>query len=77
VDLGQGLDCSRGPLRLLFPALARIDRNAVVKSRARYAPDTLDPAARERLVARYGTSRDHWLKRVGRRLRKAALDERG
>jgi len=76
VDLGQGLDCSRGLARLLFPALARIDRNAVVKFRARYAPDTLDPAERERLVARYGSSRDHWLKRVGRRLRRSAADRR-
>lgn len=73
VDLGQGLDCSRGPLRrAVFPLLARIDRNAVLKFRARYAPDTLDPAARDRLVARYRESRDHWLKRVGRRLRRAA-----
>lgn len=75
IDLGQGLDCSRGALRrLLFPALARIDRNAVLKFRARYAPDTLDPAQRDRLVARYRDSRDHWLKRLGRRLRRSADD---
>ncbi|HYN64576.1 MAG TPA: hypothetical protein VES36_08230, partial [Candidatus Limnocylindrales bacterium] len=73
VDLGQGLDCSRGLVRrLIFPALARIDRNAVLKFRARYAPDTLDPAQRDRLVARYRTSRDHWPKRIGRLLRRVA-----
>jgi len=78
IDLGQGLDCSRGALRrLLFPALARIDRNAVLKFRARYAPDTLDPARRDRLVARYRESRDHWLKRLGRRLRRSADDTAG
>jgi hypothetical protein len=77
IDLGQGLDCSHGPFRrLLFPLLARIDRNAVVKFRARYAPDTLDPVDRERLVARYRDSRDHWLKRIGRRVRRATA-ERG
>jgi RIO-like serine/threonine protein kinase len=75
IDLGQGLDCSRGPFRrLLFPALARIDRNAVVKFRARYAPDTLDPEQRDRLVARYRDSRNHWLKRIARRLRRSADD---
>lgn len=72
VDLGQGLDCSRGVVRrLAFPMLARIDRNAVLKFRARYAPDTLDPSQRERLVARYRHSHDHWAKRIGRRLRRA------
>jgi RIO-like serine/threonine protein kinase len=77
VDLGQGLDCSRGLVRrLVFPALARIDRNAVLKFRARYAPDTLDPAERDRLVARYRASRDHWLKRIGRLLRRAIAGER-
>jgi RIO-like serine/threonine protein kinase len=71
VDLGQGLDCSRGLVRrAVFPLLARIDRNAVLKFRARYAPDTLDPSQRDRLVARYRDSRDHWLKRIGRRLRR-------
>ena len=76
VDLGQGLDCSHGAIRrLVFPMLARIDRNAVLKFRARYAPDTLDPGQRDRLVARYSASRDHWLKRVGRRLRRAVTDE--
>ena len=73
VDLGQGLDCSKGLLRgLLFPALARVDRNALLKFRARYAPDTFDPAARARLVARHGPRRDRWAKRVGRALRRLA-----
>jgi hypothetical protein len=71
VDLGQGLDCSRGWVRgALFPLLARIDRAAVIKFRARYAPDTLDPAKRERLVAQYGERRLRWPKRLGRALRR-------
>lgn len=57
VDLGQGLDC-RGWLRgLLFPLLASIDRRAVMKFRARYAPDTLDAERRDKAVARYGGER--------------------
>jgi len=71
IDLGQGLDCSRGLIRpLLFPMLARIDRNAVLKFRARYAPDTLDPQVRDRVVARFGGRRDWWPKLIGRRVRR-------
>jgi hypothetical protein len=73
VDLGQGIDCSRGLLRrLLFPWLARIDRRAIVKFRARYSPHTLPEADRERLVARYADSRTAW-KDFHRRLRKRLL----
>jgi hypothetical protein len=70
IDLGQGLDCSRVPLRLIFPLLVGIDRKAVLKFRARYAPETLDPASRARIVARYGGRRDWWPKRIGRALRR-------
>lgn len=73
IDLGQGLDCSRGVVRrLLFPALARVDRNAVLKFRARYAPETFDPRERERLVARHGARRERLPKRIGRVLRRLA-----
>ena len=51
IDLGQGVDCSRGLLRrLAFPWLAHIDRKATVKFRARYAADTLPDDERERRV---------------------------
>lgn len=73
IDLGQGIDCSRGLWRLLFPLLAPIDRRAVLKFRARYAPETLDPATRDRIVARYGARRDWWPKRLGRAVRRAVL----
>lgn len=76
IDLGQGLDCSRGVLRrLIFPALARVDRNAVLKFRARYAPDTFHPDERERLVARHAVRRERWPKRIGRALRRLATRE--
>ena len=77
VDLGQGLDCRRGVVRrLIFPLLVRIDERAVLKFRARYAPETFDPAQRDRLVARYGERRDWWPKRVGRAVRRVILRER-
>jgi RIO-like serine/threonine protein kinase len=77
VDLGQGLDCSHGLLRrLIFPVLARVDLDAVLKFRARYAPETLEPAQRERLVARFGARRDRWPKRLGRALRRLVAGER-
>jgi len=72
VDLGQGLDCSRGLRRLIFPALVRVDRAALLKFRARYVPETFDPELRERMVARHGVRRDRWPKRVGRVLRRLA-----
>ena len=75
IDLGQGIDCSRGPLRLLLPLLVPIDRRAVLKFRARYAPETLDPASRDRIVARYGGRRDWWPKRIGRALRRVVTRE--
>jgi tRNA A-37 threonylcarbamoyl transferase component Bud32 len=76
IDLGQGLDCSRGLLRaLLFPVLVKVDRHALLKFRARYAPETLPAAERDRLVARYGIRRDRWPKRFGRRLRRLVIGE--
>jgi hypothetical protein len=76
VDLGQGLDCSRGWVRrALFPRLARVDREAVLKFRARYAPDTLDPALRDGLVARFSERRERWPKRFGRALRRRILGD--
>jgi hypothetical protein len=74
VDLGQGVDCSRGLARLIFPLLAPIDRRAVLKFRARYAPDTLDPRHRDELVARFAVRRRRWPKVVGRRLRRLLAD---
>jgi hypothetical protein len=74
IDLGQGLHFGSGARALvsplLFPLLARIDRNAVLKFRARYAPDTLPDAERERLVARFGGRSRWWPKLIGRRLRR-------
>ncbi len=71
IDLGQGLDCSRWWCRPLFPLLAWIDRRAIDKFRARYAPQTLDPARRDALVARYGGRRRRpvllWIRRLLRR----------
>lgn len=67
IDLVQGLDCSRGLLRrLLFPFLKRIDRSAVRKFRARYAPETLDPKIRDRIVAKYSRHRRNWSPKIGR-----------
>jgi len=74
VDLGQGVDCSRGFARLLFPLLAPIDQRAVLKFRARYAPDTLDPGRRDELVARFSVRRRWWPKLIGRRLRRLLSD---
>jgi O-methyltransferase involved in polyketide biosynthesis len=77
IDLGQGLDCSSGLLRrLVFPALARVDRNAVLKFRARYAPDTLEPSRRDQVVARFGVRRDRWPKRIARVLRRMVAGDR-
>lgn len=75
IDLGQGIDCSGGIWRLLFPLLAPIDRRSVLKFRARYAPETLDPGSRDRIIARYGARRDWWPKRVGRALRRVVTRE--
>ena len=74
IDLGQGVDCSRGLARLLFPLLAPIDQRAVLKFRARYAPDTLDPGRRDELVARFSVRRKWWPKLIGRRLRRLLAD---
>ena len=69
IDLGQGLDCSRGFLRrLIFPLLRRVDRSAVTKFRARYAPETLPAARRERLERAYATRRTSRLPQFGRQL---------
>lgn len=70
IDLGQGLDCSRGLLRrMLFPLLAAIDRRAVEKFRARWAPHTLDDEQRERLVKRHGRRGGRRWKNLRRRVR--------
>jgi len=77
VDLGQGLDCRRGLLRrLLFPLLARIDRRALVKFRARYAPHMLPEDEREALVEQHRESRGKAWKHLHRRLRRHLLRER-
>ncbi len=77
IDLGQGIDCSRGPLRrLLFPALARIDRRAIEKFRAKYAPHTLPEDRRDALVERYKESRGKAFKEWHRRIRRRLLGER-
>jgi len=76
VDLGQGALCARGPLRVLFPLLARIDRRAVLKFRARYAPHTLPAAQRDALIARHGARRGRAWKNFHRRLRALLIGER-
>lgn len=77
IDLGQGIDCSRGPIRrLLFPWLSRIDRRAIEKFRAKYAPHTLPEDTREELVERYAESRGKAWKAWHRRLRRRLLGER-
>ena len=69
IDLGQGLDCSSGPLRrLIFPLLRRIDRSAATKFRARYAPETLPAARRQKLERAYATRGVSQLPRFGRLL---------
>jgi predicted Ser/Thr protein kinase len=78
VDLGQGLDFSRGWLRQpLFGLAARIDRNAVLKFRARYAPQTLDPAVRDAVVARFGGRKRRWYFDAPRRLLRRLFIGRG
>jgi hypothetical protein len=77
IDLGQGVDCSRGLLRrLLFPWLARVDRRAILKFRARYAPLTLPAADRERLIERHAKHGGRAWKNFHRRLRNRLLRER-
>lgn len=68
VDLGQGVDCSRPPLRWLFPLLAHFDRNGLLKFRAKYAPETLDPERREEIVRRHGGRRSRPYANIPRRL---------
>jgi len=76
IDLGQGLDCSHGWWRrLLFPGLARVDRRAVDKFRARYVPHTLDPARRERLAKRYQVRTGSPFKRFHRWVRRLLTGE--
>jgi RIO-like serine/threonine protein kinase len=76
IDLGQGLDCSRGVLRrMIFPLLARVDRIAALKFRARYAPETLPEKDRERLVKRFSRRNTPWQKSLGRKLRRKILGE--
>jgi len=76
IDLGQGLDCSRGVLRwMIFPLLARVDRNAALKFRARYAPETLPNAVRAKLVRRHAERRTRWPKHIARWLRRTFIDK--
>ncbi len=77
IDLGQGIDCSRGVVRrLLFPHLARIDRRAIEKFRAKYAPQTLPEDTRDALVERYSEGRGRAWKAWHRKLRRRLLGER-
>ena len=67
IDFGQGLDCSTGFLRrLVFPLLRRIDRSAVTKFRARYAPETLPAARRKKLERAYATRGVSRMPQIGR-----------
>lgn len=76
IDLGQGLDCSHGMFRwMLFPLLARVDRTAALKFRARYAPETLPERDRARLVKRFSKRRTSWSKSLSRKLRRMILGE--
>jgi len=66
IDLQQGLDCSRGILRrILFPLLKRFDEKAILKFRARYLPETLDPSIRDRLVKKHTTRKTSWVPLLG------------
>lgn len=77
IDLGQGLDCSRGWFRrLLFPLLHRIDRKAVTKFRARYAPDSLDGALSDAAVHHHARRRGRRWKNFHRRLRTLLVGEK-
>jgi hypothetical protein len=76
VDLGQGALCPRWPMRWLFPVLRGIDRRAVTKFRARYAPHTLPEAQREALVARHNARRGRAWKNFHRKLRELFVGER-
>ncbi|GJM21967.1 MAG: hypothetical protein DHS20C15_18820 [Planctomycetota bacterium] len=76
IDLGQGLNCQRGPIRrLLFPLLARIDRRALDKFRARYVPHTIPEARRDRLVKRYGERKTDHFKHFHRWVRRLLSDD--
>jgi hypothetical protein len=68
VDLGQGVNCSRAPMRWLFPLLARIDRNGLLKFRAKYAPESLDPAHRDDIVRRFGGRKSRPYANIPRRV---------
>ncbi len=76
VDLGQGLHATLGPCRwlrrMLLPLTRHIDRRALAKFRVRYAPETLEPAERDKHLRRYGQRRKS-CERWGRRLRNAIV----
>jgi hypothetical protein len=75
VDLGQGVDCSRWPLRALFPLLAWVDRRALVKFHSRYAPALLPEDVRERLVERHRGTRWRRWKALRRKVRRHLVDD--
>ncbi|MFT7461826.1 MAG: hypothetical protein ACI9EF_000160 [Pseudohongiellaceae bacterium] len=79
IDLGQGLNCcrSRGFLRgLLFPFLRRVDRRAIFKFRARYAPHTFGDGVNQAFVNKHARRRSKGWKRLHRRLREWLVGNR-
>lgn len=77
IDLGQGLDCSKSWWRrLLFPLLHRIDRAAVTKFRARYAPESFDDDISDSALSRHARHRGRRWKNFHRRLRALLLGQR-
>jgi len=77
IDLGQGLDCSRGWRRLLFPLGAWVDRRALVKFRARYVPASLSGPRAEKLVEQHKRRRGRGWKAFNRRVRALFLGGEG
>lgn len=79
IDLGQGLNCSRSRSLLrswLFPLLRRVDRRAIFKFRARYAPHTFGEGVRDEFVAKHARRRSKRWKHLHRRLRELLVGNR-
>jgi len=79
IDLGQGLNCSRSRSwfrSLLFPMLRRVDRRAIFKFRARYAPHTFAGDVGEEFVTKHARRRSKRWKHLHRRLRELLVGNR-
>jgi RIO-like serine/threonine protein kinase len=79
IDLGQGLNCRRSRSLLrhwLFPLLCRVDRRAIFKFRARYAPHTFDDSVSDEFVRKHARRRSKRWKHLHRRLRELLIGNR-